>query len=972
MKFIDDPRGNPVERLSIILGLSKPGPGQMPFAQLDELYRTILASIAPDILPKVLDILSLIILGPNIGVTSYIYIIEASLKLDACKTLIDMHALVHVPHPEDDDSDKLHLSHKSFEDFLLDKSRSREYYLDTTQAYPRLTRHFLHALENNNWKDNNASLNESFGDIFGALPDYLRLDKTIADSFASFNMQLALKDYGGKIQHVYQPWISFLHCAKTQAEYRDGIFPRLWNEICTVWLDHFPKQLHSFLPTIISFKEHASDIITILHFPFACYDDKAYLKSRWPEIFDWPPDKNTDIFDTLLNLLTCEGSQYCLDYIADCKALGKKIIEILFPMPWENGYEILYREWPSNYMDESLWYHELLSHIPMDLEFGEFLCCHSLQFFQNCEHDIAEYSLEYVKACGIPYLEHTHRPDLLGCIICDEHPNATVLELDVPTQNKFDTLFLRKISQSAEAILRTTALVNINSYGPGYFGDLFGRPLQETNDLESHPYMATVAFKTLYRCTTGDSVDDRKVRELSFLILAKQIMRKLSLETNFPERNTIFAMCAEDVVLRCPIDSDLAAFLRDHVLQFGKVPEYQRIPTNKQKWASAYCLEYVQRCRIPYLEHTHPPDTVFCATCCLAVGASVVDAEQLPYVQTTVQSLTIASPEFLSAAKLFLERLKTLRMDKDDLEDVPEALAKRRRSEENEQDDDNGTTKKQRQIAIYVRVVLHCDERTAIRQHAKEYKKRVREKERDGGEKDFTKINCHKREADLVTLQLYARLEGISSGQSDTEDNESNLTKILTLNAPAFQSSEQPRRRKVAPSSVNPVRLWTWVTPVYAVPFVGVISLLCGGLFLCVCSGDAPVRIGAEHSPVVGRTIGVLLKCGIGVELHEEEHIGSTEVHALASLRDRCRGLGAHGRGRASVQTQETAEIDGRSADCGEERRLKDTQWDDKCWWQHVSMTVSMTWKAIDNGVDRRMAMGNDTAMHDVDEERRH
>ncbi|KAF9474875.1 hypothetical protein BDN70DRAFT_865648, partial [Pholiota conissans] len=43
MKFIDDPRGDPVERLKIILGLSKPGPGQMPFAQLDELYRTILA-----------------------------------------------------------------------------------------------------------------------------------------------------------------------------------------------------------------------------------------------------------------------------------------------------------------------------------------------------------------------------------------------------------------------------------------------------------------------------------------------------------------------------------------------------------------------------------------------------------------------------------------------------------------------------------------------------------------------------------------------------------------------------------------------------------------------------------------------------------------------------------------------------------------------------------------------------------------
>ena len=117
---------------------------------------------------------------------------------------------------------------------------------------------------------------------------------------------------------------------------------------------------------------------------------------------------------------------------------------------------------------------------------------------------------------------------MLGCIICDKHPNATLLELDVPAQNKFDTVILGMISQSAEAILCTPALVNINSYGPGYFGDLFGRPLQETNDLESHPHMATVAFKTLYRCVTGGSVDDqKKAGELSFLILAKQIMQKL-------------------------------------------------------------------------------------------------------------------------------------------------------------------------------------------------------------------------------------------------------------------------------------------------------------------------------------------------------------------------------------------------------------------------------------------------------------
>ncbi|KAF9471295.1 hypothetical protein BDN70DRAFT_845450, partial [Pholiota conissans] len=102
MKFIDDPRSDPVERFSIILGLSRPGPGQMPFDSLDELYRTILASITPDILPKVLDIFSLILLGPNIGLPTDldVNIVRALLTLDSHKTLLDMHALVHVPPPQ--------------------------------------------------------------------------------------------------------------------------------------------------------------------------------------------------------------------------------------------------------------------------------------------------------------------------------------------------------------------------------------------------------------------------------------------------------------------------------------------------------------------------------------------------------------------------------------------------------------------------------------------------------------------------------------------------------------------------------------------------------------------------------------------------------------------------------------------------------------------------------------------------------
>ncbi|KAF9474865.1 hypothetical protein BDN70DRAFT_841690, partial [Pholiota conissans] len=146
IKFIDDPRGDPVERLSIILGLSKPGPDQMPFAQLDELYRTILASIAPKIYPKVLDILSLIILGPSLGLQLYVRVIKDLLALDVRKTLIDMHALIHIPSGRN--QVPVYLYHKSFEDFLLDNSRSQDYYLGISQAYLRLAPHFINALEN--------------------------------------------------------------------------------------------------------------------------------------------------------------------------------------------------------------------------------------------------------------------------------------------------------------------------------------------------------------------------------------------------------------------------------------------------------------------------------------------------------------------------------------------------------------------------------------------------------------------------------------------------------------------------------------------------------------------------------------------------------------------------------------------------------------------------------------------------------
>ncbi|KAF9472401.1 hypothetical protein BDN70DRAFT_938218 [Pholiota conissans] len=116
MKFVSSSEDDPVERLNIIMGLYSLGPGQRPFDPLDDLYRTILASISPNSLPKVLDILSLIISAPELQLSPSVWLAGGLLELDIRKTLIRMHALVHVPPPKD--KYPMYLYHKSFEDFV--------------------------------------------------------------------------------------------------------------------------------------------------------------------------------------------------------------------------------------------------------------------------------------------------------------------------------------------------------------------------------------------------------------------------------------------------------------------------------------------------------------------------------------------------------------------------------------------------------------------------------------------------------------------------------------------------------------------------------------------------------------------------------------------------------------------------------------------------------------------------------------
>ena len=147
-KYVKSHRHWPPDRLKIIFGQS--GPGQeTPFAELDSLYHLILSSVAD--IEKVKDVLMILVLrpfsqaeqpGPWLTQTARTTLIEEFLfyrpgEIDMILT--DLHSIIDVP-PSGGNSRELQFLHASLPDFLLDRSRSMDLFLDQGAAYAKLTR----------------------------------------------------------------------------------------------------------------------------------------------------------------------------------------------------------------------------------------------------------------------------------------------------------------------------------------------------------------------------------------------------------------------------------------------------------------------------------------------------------------------------------------------------------------------------------------------------------------------------------------------------------------------------------------------------------------------------------------------------------------------------------------------------------------------------------------------------------------
>jgi hypothetical protein len=160
VKFVSDPEGRPLERLQKILAIPVVPTTPNPFADLDLLYIQIL-SLAPD-RQRTMDVLGAILIttstmGPDpILARESLGIAERLLGLlpdEAYASLRTLHSLLHVLEPIGNHREALAVDeyrtwlgegpsvkfhHKSFPDFLGDKNRSGDFFVDHNLVHSRL------------------------------------------------------------------------------------------------------------------------------------------------------------------------------------------------------------------------------------------------------------------------------------------------------------------------------------------------------------------------------------------------------------------------------------------------------------------------------------------------------------------------------------------------------------------------------------------------------------------------------------------------------------------------------------------------------------------------------------------------------------------------------------------------------------------------------------------------------------------
>lgn len=146
IKFVQSSRHLPKKRLDIVLGLIAPGK-ETPFTELDTLYILIFETVIEENIEAVLDIFSFILLfsgtstdKANPDIVSSFWCYESG---ELQMILADLHSVIYVPTPYSSEQPRLRILHASLQDFLLDRSRSRRFFIDAPKAHARMAQYCI-------------------------------------------------------------------------------------------------------------------------------------------------------------------------------------------------------------------------------------------------------------------------------------------------------------------------------------------------------------------------------------------------------------------------------------------------------------------------------------------------------------------------------------------------------------------------------------------------------------------------------------------------------------------------------------------------------------------------------------------------------------------------------------------------------------------------------------------------------------
>ncbi|PPQ88758.1 hypothetical protein CVT25_008614 [Psilocybe cyanescens] len=139
VKYVASQRHRPTHRLEVVLGIHLPKADDSLFAELDALYRHILMGVED--MDLILKIIGFVVLHPPYHVNSVTFIEDFLLLAPGDVQLLmeNLSSLISVKiYPDSHDRAKLltiHILHASLKDYLLDQSRSKDFFLDCLQMH---------------------------------------------------------------------------------------------------------------------------------------------------------------------------------------------------------------------------------------------------------------------------------------------------------------------------------------------------------------------------------------------------------------------------------------------------------------------------------------------------------------------------------------------------------------------------------------------------------------------------------------------------------------------------------------------------------------------------------------------------------------------------------------------------------------------------------------------------------------------